>query len=152
MTASDHSRRFRYVRTTSALPPIATIKWTCRQVGSVATTRHSSWDVASDDRGISRSVLSRRTRRSSRDELLPAVDVVGRTRQCRVAHDVNGQRGDVSRPDDAPVGQRRAELVASLVEVVAEEGCREGSVDESCGDQIDADRRELERKAGDEGG
>src|SRR5215831_3811981 len=58
---------------------------------------------------------------SSRDELLAAVDVVRRTRECCVAHDVNGQRGDVSRSDDAPDGQRRAELVASLVEVVAED-------------------------------
>src|SRR5215472_6797134 len=73
---------------------------------------------------------------SSRDELLAAVDVVRRARECRVAHDVNGQRGDVSRSDDAPDGQRRAELVAPLVEVVAEEGCREGSVNESCGDQV----------------
>ena len=57
---------------------------------------------------------------SSRDELLAAVDVVRRARECRVAHDVNGQRGDVSRSDDAPDGQRRAELVAPLVQVVAE--------------------------------
>jgi hypothetical protein len=27
-----------------------------------------------------------------------------------------------------------------------------GCVDEACGDQVDADRRELEREAGDEGG
>ena len=59
--------------------------------------------------------------RSSRDELLAAVDIVRRARQCCVAHDVNGQRGDVSRSDDAPDGQRRAELVAPLVEVVAED-------------------------------
>jgi hypothetical protein len=58
---------------------------------------------------------------SSRDELLAAVDVVRRARECCVAHDVNGQCGDVSRSDDAPDGQRRAELVASLVEVVAED-------------------------------
>jgi hypothetical protein len=35
MSCLGHSRRFRYVRATSALPPIATIKRTCRQVGSV---------------------------------------------------------------------------------------------------------------------
>ena len=29
------------------------------------------------------------------DELLPAVDVVGRARERRVAHDVHGKRGDV---------------------------------------------------------
>jgi len=59
--------------------------------------------------------------RSSRNELLAAVDVVRRARECCVAHDVNGERGDVSRPDDAPVGQCRAELSAPLVEVVAED-------------------------------
>ena len=60
-------------------------------------------------------------RESSRDELLAAVDVVCRAREGCVAHDVNGQRGDVSRSDDAPDGQRGAELVASLVEVLAED-------------------------------
>src|SRR5215471_13738308 len=59
--------------------------------------------------------------RSSRDELLAAVDIERRARQCCVAHDVNGQRGDVSRSDDAPDGQRRAELLAPLLEVVAED-------------------------------
>jgi hypothetical protein len=34
---------------------------------------------------------------------------------------VNGQRGDVSRSDDTPDGQRCAELVAPLVEVIAED-------------------------------
>jgi hypothetical protein len=38
-----------------------------------------------------------------------------------VAHDVNGQRLDVSRSDNAPDGQRRAQLVAPLVEIVAED-------------------------------
>jgi hypothetical protein len=33
---------------------------------------------------------------SLRDERLAAVDVVRRARKCRVAHDVNGQRGDIS--------------------------------------------------------
>ena len=53
--------------------------------------------------------------------LLAAVDVVRRARECCVAHDVNGQRLDVSRSDDAPDGQRRAQLVAPLVEIVAED-------------------------------
>ncbi len=35
MSHKGQSRRFRYVRATSALPPIATINRTCRQVGSV---------------------------------------------------------------------------------------------------------------------
>ncbi len=35
MSELGQTRRFRHVRGTSALPPIATIKQTCRQVGSV---------------------------------------------------------------------------------------------------------------------
>ena len=35
-----------------------------------------------------------------RDELLPAVDVVGRSGECGVGHDVNGECGDVARPND----------------------------------------------------
>jgi hypothetical protein len=57
----------------------------------------------------------------SRDELLAAVDVVCRARQCRVAHDVNGQRGDVSRPDDALDGERGAQFLPPLVQVIAED-------------------------------
>src|SRR5271157_871039 len=88
----------------------------------------------------------------SRDKLLAAVDVVRRAGDCRVAHDVDGQRRDVSRPDDAPNGQRRTELVTPSVEVVAEDRCRKGRVDEACGNQVNADWRELEREIGDEGG
>jgi AcrR family transcriptional regulator len=42
----------------------------------------------------------------SGDELLPAVDVVGRAGERRVAHDVDGQRGDVGGTDD-PAGRER---------------------------------------------
>src|SRR5262249_33530448 len=66
-------------------------------------------------------ILNLRLVRSSRDELLAAVDVVRRARECCVAHDVNGQGGDVSRSDDAADRQRRPELVAPLVEVFAED-------------------------------
>ena len=40
-------------------------------------------------------------------ELLAAVDVVGRTGERRVGHEVDGQGGDVRRSDDAPDRQRR---------------------------------------------
>ena len=58
---------------------------------------------------------------SSRDELLAAVDVIGRAGDCCVTHDVDGECSDVRRPDDAPDGQRRAELITPLVEVVAKD-------------------------------
>ena len=54
------------------------------------------------------------------DELLPAVDVVGRAREGRVGHDVYGERGDVGRPDDAPDGKRGAKLIAAVFEFFAE--------------------------------
>src|SRR5262249_35187372 len=48
--------------------------------------------------------------------------------------------------------ERGGGVVGPVGEVIAEEWCGEGCVDEACGDQIDADRRELEREVGDEGG
>src|SRR3989475_1363240 len=86
------------------------------------------------------------------DELLPAVDVVGRTRQGRVGHDVYGERGDVGRSDDAPDGERGAKLIAAIFEFIAEERCRQRCIDEACGDEVDSDGREFERQVGCEGG
>ena len=54
-------------------------------------------------------------------------------------------------PDHAPDGERRAELVAPLFEPVAEQRRRERRVDEAGGDQVDPDRRELERQIGRQG-
>src|SRR5208282_1609947 len=85
-------------------------------------------------------------RSRSRDELLPAVDVVRRAGQRRVDHDVHGERGDVGGFDHAPDGQRRAELVAALVEVVAEQRRGKRRVDEAGGDEVDPDRRDLQRE------
>src|SRR5262249_58882 len=48
--------------------------------------------------------------------------------------------------------ERGGGVVGPVGEVIAEEWCGEGCVDEACGDQVDADRRELEREVGDEGG
>ena len=59
-----------------------------------------------------------------RDELLAAVDVVGGPGERRVAHDVDGERGDVIWPDDSSDGECRAQLVTPLFEVTAEQGCR----------------------------
>src|SRR3989442_12348608 len=86
------------------------------------------------------------------DELLPAVDVVGRARQGRVGHDVYGERGDVGRSDDAPDGERGAKLIAAIFEFIAEERCRQRCIDEACGDEVDSDGREFERQVGWEGG
>ena len=47
----------------------------------------------------------------SADELLAAVDVVGRAGERRVGHDVHGERGDVGRSDDAPDRKRVAKLL-----------------------------------------
>ncbi len=77
------------------------------------------------------------------DELLPAVDVVGRACEGRVGHDVNGERGDVVRSDDAPDGKRGAKLIATLFEFIAEQRCRQRCVDEAGGDDVDPHGRDL---------
>src|SRR5215813_3212091 len=82
------------------------------------------------------------------DELLSAVDIIGRAGEGRVDHDVHGKCGDVGRFDDAPDGKRRTQLLASGIEAIAEKRRRQRGIDETGGDQIDSDRRELEREAG----
>src|SRR5919199_3728530 len=57
---------------------------------------------------------------SARDELLAAVDVVGGAGERGVDHDVHGECGNVPGTDDAPDGQRVAELLAALFKVVAQ--------------------------------
>ena len=59
--------------------------------------------------------------RSSFDELLAAVDVEGRAGDRGVRHEVDGQCGDVGRADDAADRQRGTELLAALVDLVAEQ-------------------------------
>jgi hypothetical protein len=49
------------------------------------------------------------------DELLPAVYVIGCAREGCVGHDVYGERGHISRPDDAPDGKRCAKLIAAVL-------------------------------------
>src|SRR5262249_8684540 len=87
-----------------------------------------------------------------RDELLPAVDVEGRTGNRGVRHEVERQHGYVSRADDAADRQRRTELLAALVQLTAEDRRRQGCVDETGRDEVHADRRELERQIPDERG
>src|SRR5450755_1164804 len=88
------------------------------------------------------------------NELLSTIDidVVGRTRERSVGHHMRGERCNVGRADDAPDGERGAQLTAALIELVAKDRCRQGCVDESGGDQIDSDGREFERQVGYESG
>src|SRR5262249_50262882 len=83
---------------------------------------------------------------SCRDELLSAVDVVGGSGERRVDHDVDGERSDIGRADDPADRERRPKLVAALLELVSEQRCRQGRVDESCGDEVYANRRQLKRE------
>jgi hypothetical protein len=62
----------------------------------------------------------------------------------RVGHEVESQCGDVGRSDDTADGQRASRLLAAYVQLIAEECRRQGCVDESGGDDVDADRRKLE--------
>jgi hypothetical protein len=64
----------------------------------------------------------------------------------------HGERGDVGRYDDAPDEKHGAKLIAAVFEFIAEERCRQRCVDEAGGDEVDSDRRELERQVGCEGG
>src|SRR6476620_2089610 len=76
---------------------------------------------------------------SDSDELLTAVDVKGPAGERGVGHDVDRECGDVSRPDDASDWQRRTELFAARVQLVAEEGRRQWCVDESRRNHVHAD-------------
>lgn len=58
---------------------------------------------------------------SLRQQLLTAVNVVRRARQCFVAHDVYGQSGDVLRADDPSDGERGAEFFTPCINLIAQE-------------------------------
>jgi hypothetical protein len=72
-------------------------------------------------------------------ELLAAVDVVSCSGDRRVRHEVDGEHGDVGRADHAPDRQRRAELLATRVQLIAEQRCQQRRVDEAGRDKVDAD-------------
>ncbi len=90
--------------------------------------------------------------KSAGDELLPAVDVVGRAREGRVGHDVHGECGDVGRSDNAPDGKRGAKLIAAVFEFIAEQLRRQRRVHEASRDEVDSHGRELERQVGGQSG
>src|SRR5215469_8501377 len=77
------------------------------------------------------------------DELLAAVNVIGSAGKSGVDHDVHGERGDVRWPDHAPDGQSGTQLIAALVEVIAEQGGRQRGIDEASGEKVDPDRCHL---------
>src|ERR1700727_1121725 len=81
---------------------------------------------------------------SARKQLLAAVDVVGRAGDGRIRHEVNRERGDVGGTADRAGRERGAEFCAACVELIAEKRGRERRVDESGGDEVHADRCELE--------
>ena len=64
--------------------------------------------------------------------MLAAVDVEGCAGDRGVGHEVDGRRGDVGRPDDAADRQRGAELLAALVDLIAEQRGRRRRVDKAC--------------------
>ena len=82
----------------------------------------------------------------SSHELLPTVDVVGCAGERGVGHDVDGERGDVGGVDDAADREGGPQLIAAFLELVSEQRCRQGGVDEAGGDEVDANRRELKRE------
>ena len=79
-------------------------------------------------------------------QLLAAVDVVGDSGDRCIHHKVDGERGDVVRPNHPPDRQRCSELLATRVQPIAEQRCRQRRVDEAGRDQVDADGGELKRE------
>src|ERR1700733_9283726 len=79
-------------------------------------------------------------------ELLTTVEVIRRSGHRRVRHQVNGQGGDVRWADHAADRECRAELLASRIQLIAEQGGRKRSIDEAGGDQVDAHRGQFERE------
>src|SRR3954468_12924204 len=84
------------------------------------------------------------------DQLLTPVDVVRPTRERRVGHQVQGERGDVAGADHAADREGAAELLPARLYLIAEQPRRERRVDEAGGDQVHAHRGDLEREGGDE--
>ena len=114
-------------------------------VVAVLGTAHPVHAPPGSSRGTRRGRLSGWVTTSS-DELLAAVDVVGRAGERGVAHEVHGERRDVLRADHAPDRQRVAELSPPLVEPLTEQRRRQSRVDEAGSDEVDPDGRELDRQ------
>src|ERR1700753_2323479 len=55
-------------------------------------------------------------------KLLPAVDVISRSRKSGIAHDVYSKRRDVLRLDHAPNRKRRAKLIAAVLQLIPHDG------------------------------
>jgi len=80
------------------------------------------------------------------DKLLAAIDVEGRAGHGRVRHEMDGERGDVGRAHDAADWQRGTQMLATRVQLIAEDRRLERRIDEAGGDQVHAYGRELESK------
>ncbi len=65
---------------------------------------------------------------------------------------MDGERRDVRRADHAPDRQRCAELLATRIQLIAEQRCRQRRVDEASRDEVDADRCKLKSERLDERG
>src|SRR5579859_4908098 len=88
----------------------------------------------------------------SDDELLSAVDVIGCAREGGVGHNVYGERGHVRRSDHASDGKRAAKLVATFLELIAQQFRGQRRVHESRGDEVDSHGRNFKRQVSGEGG
>src|SRR5262252_3218715 len=78
------------------------------------------------------------------DELLAAVNVVGCAGEGGVGHDVYGKCRDILRSHDPAYGECGAKLLAPIFKLIAEQLSRQRCVDESGGDEVDPDGRELD--------
>ena len=78
------------------------------------------------------------------DELLSAIDVVGRAREAVLVMMCTASAATSAGPT-TPDGKRGAELIATVFELIAEQRGRQRCADEAGGDQIDSDRCEFPR-------
>src|SRR5262249_56452490 len=81
-------------------------------------------------------------------ELLAAVDVVGRAGEGGVGHEMHRQRRNVGWSHDATDGERGAKLCPARLELVAEDLGGEGRVDEGGRRHVHPDRLRLHLQGG----
>ncbi len=80
------------------------------------------------------------------NQLLAAVNVERGACEGRVGHDVHGQRGHVGWADHPADRQSVAQLLATRVQLIAEERRRQRCVHKAGGDEVDANGREFQRQ------
>src|ERR1700761_2361615 len=83
---------------------------------------------------------------SSLQKLLASIDVVGDSRDRSVHHEMDRERGEGGRTDHSTDGQRFPELLATRVQLITQNRCRQRRVNEAGRNQVYPDGRQLKRE------